>query len=188
MDKKLLTFLLVQACSSMAMADILDGVTINYDPLWIMSSGFSSSIEKKLDDNMSLESSFSYAPVIATINNEDISFSHRRYGVRVNFYSESEYRNTIYTSVGIGMRGIKPVDDSSIANYDGVHVPYYELAAGTQWELSENTKLKTGLGFIMGKTTIVDYNSVAGKVSTNTSDIVLMDSALEPQLSISHSF
>lgn len=181
---KLLIFLYSQHLS----AGVLDGVTIQYDPLWLLSSGFSSSVEKSLGKNVSIETQFSFAPMVSDIDGEEVSFFHKRYGVRVNLYSESTDDESFYTTAGIGMRGVNPTNENDVSDYDGVNIPYYEFLAGTQWRYSETTMVKTGVGFVMGGVKDIKYNLSGNPLVVNSAEITMMDSGLEPHLSVSHTF
>ena len=189
MKKRYLALLIFCFNSLPSMASVMDGVSINYDPLWMVSGGVSSSVEGKLTGNMSMEATFSYAPIELDIgDDEHIHFSHHRYGLRLNYYTETATNESLYTTLGMGVRDISPTGLNSINTYDGENSIYYELRAGTLWNIDENIKVKTGLGFIFGKEKTVDYNTNTGILNINTSEIILMDSAFEPDLSISYSF
>lgn len=188
MKKRYLPLLMLYLSSIPSSAAWLDGVSINYDPLWMMSTGFSSSVERKMGGNMSMEATFSYAPIEQDIDNEMINFTHHRYGVRLNYFTEYDANESLYTTLGMGVRDITPTGLNAINSYDGERSIYYEVRAGTLWDVDENIKVKAGLGLIFGKEREVDYNVAGASYHIHTSEIILMDNAFEPDLSISYSF
>lgn len=176
---------------NLAFSSILDGVKIHYDPLWLLSSGFSSSVEKDMNEKFTIETHYSFVPITQELNGLEVDFSHHRYGVRANLYSVSSDDESIYSSAGFGMRSLNPINSNYVSDYDGVNIPYYELRAGSQWNLSENTLIKTGLGVVLGGVKDVRYDDLTGSpphAIVKSSDILMMDSGLEPHVSVTHKF